>query len=157
MFFTPKRIGVDYILSVLNIEIPQYKIISKEEVWSDYCDYKISFPTDYSASIIKQFETWEKKEGVQIYDCQYDETHCSLYCTDNTPGDYHYWTEIDLQEGTAHVWMSFEFGEQIECVIFICIFAFMGLVIGLIYGMIILAVKVSNSISARKRPKDNQT
>ena len=167
MYFSPlKKTGVDYILSALDLEIPQYEIISKEDGCSGCgCDYKISFPTDYSASIIQQFENRKEKWTIQgfncvYYDlgCEYDETECCFYlhCTDNTVDDYHYFASIYPQKGIAHLWMGFEFGEHDIWFLFILILTFVGLVIGLIYGMIILAVKVSNSISARKRPKDNQ-
>lgn len=95
MYFSPqKKKGVDYMLSALDLEIPQYEIISKEDGCSGCgCDYKISFPTDYSASIIKQFENRKEKWTIQgfncvYYDlgCKYDETECYFYLhsTDNT-------------------------------------------------------------------------
>ena len=168
MYFSPlKKTGVDYILSALDLEIPQYEITSSNEDWECGCgyDYDISFSTDYAASIIQQFENRKEEWNIQglgcVYrdlECKYDETECYFYLhsTDNTVDDYHYFASIYPQKGIAHLWMGFEFGEHDIWFLFILILTFVGLVIGLIYGMIILAVKVSNSISARKRPKDNQ-
>ena len=51
-FHYPEKKGVEHILSVTKIDIPKYEIISKEEVWSDYYGYKISFPIEYSTSIL---------------------------------------------------------------------------------------------------------
>lgn len=161
MYFSPlKKTGVDYILSALDIEIPQYEIISKEDWCSGCgCDYKISFPTDYSASIIKQFKNRKEEWSIQglgcVYrdlECKYDETECYFYLhsTDNTVDDYHYFASIYPQKGIATIGMSFEFGEHDIWFLFILILTFVGLVIGLIYGMIFLAIKVCDSISARK-------
>lgn len=165
MYFSPlKKTGVDYILSALDIEIPQYGIISNED-WSDGYEYDISFSTDYAASIIQQFENRKEKWTIRglncvYYDlgCEYDETECCfhLHCTDSTAEDYHYFASVYPQKGIAHLGMGFEFGEHDIWFLFILILTFVGLVIGLIYGMIFLAIKVCDSISARKRPKDNQ-
>lgn len=159
MYLSPQKKGVDYMLSALDLEIPQYEIISNED-WSHGYEYDISFSTDYAASIIQQFENRKEKWTIQglncvYYDlgCEYDETECCfhLHCTDSTAEDYHYSASVYPQKGTAHLGMGFEFREGFIWVGFICILTFVGLVIGLIYGMIILVVKVSNWISAKNR------
>ncbi len=163
MYLSPqKKKGVDYMLSALDLEIPQYEITSSNEDWECGCgyDYDISFSTDYAASIIQQFENRKEEWTIPgfncvYYDlgCEYDETECNFYlqCTDSTSDDYHYLASVYPQKGIAHLWMDFEFGEGFIWGGFICILTFVGLVIGLIYGMIILVVKVSNWISAKNR------
>ena len=152
-FFFPRRVGPDYVLSVLSIEIPQYEIISKKEVWSDYYDYTISFSTDYSASIIKQFENRKEKDGVREIICEYDEAECNfyLYCEDDTPGDYHYFASVYPKKGFANLWVSFEFGERWDCLMGVALFFFIGLTLVIIYGITILTLKVSNFISAKRK------
>ncbi len=157
-FHYPEKKGVEHILSVTKIDIPKYEIISKEEVWSDYYDYKISFPIEYSTSILNQFEEKVKRfqnseyddDGkILIYTCKCDENSCSYYCTTNDPGDYHYWVDIELQEGTASIRMNFEFGEQLICMISIHLIAFLGLFIGAIYAIVIIVVKIKRKINNR--------
>lgn len=143
-FLFPERIGVDYILSVIDVEIPQYELISKDEKWQDYYDYKISFPTDYSDSIIKQFEN--KKDVYGLWQCSCDETSCHLYGIDNTPGDYHYFADINIQEGTAHLRMSFEWGEQMNCIIHVCLLLFIGFIFGVVYAFAVLVVRLKSSV-----------
>ena len=162
MYLSPqKKKGVDYMLSALDLEIPQYKINSSNEDSVSCCgyDYDISFSTDYSASIIQQFENRKEKWTIRGFNCvyqdlgcEYDENECCFHldCTDNTSNDYHYFASIYPQKGTAHLGMCFEFGENFLGGFLICVLIFVGLVIGLIYVMIILAAKVSNPISEIK-------
>ncbi|MCQ2208089.1 MAG: hypothetical protein MJZ02_07725 [Paludibacteraceae bacterium] len=147
MFFFPKKIGVDYILSVVDIEIPHYDVVSKKEKWQDYYDYEICFPTEYSESIIKQFknkkdcqkfQTEYDGKIVNVLTCEYSQTNCNILCTDNTAGDYYYYVYIRPQEGKASVQVSYEFGEQFDCVLYIVALLFLALVIGVIYVITLL-------------------
>ena len=90
-------------------------------------------------------------ENLLIYTCKCDETSCYYYCTTNEPEDYYYFVDIKLQEGTAHLCMSFEFGDQFVCMIFIQLITVIGLFIGAIHAIAILEGKIRRKINNRRK------
>ena len=61
MFCFPKKRGVDYMLSVFELNIPKYQTVYKKEKWQDYYEYKILFPKADSVLVREQAEKFKKK------------------------------------------------------------------------------------------------